>query len=185
MQTYSAPLRWIHWITAALFIATMLIGLYCGLQPAGTSPRRELLDVHKSLGETLLLLTLLRLAVRAVTAAPPQAVMNRLVRLAAGLNHVGLYVLLIAMPVTGYLYSSAGGYSLRYFWTFDLPRLFAGNRLVASFGERSHDLLAWVVYATVAMHIGATIWHEAVKKDGTLARMWPGRTGSGSALDGS
>ncbi|MFX6941454.1 cytochrome b/b6 domain-containing protein, partial [Acinetobacter baumannii] len=84
-------------------------------------------------------------------------VMNRLVRLAAGLNHVGLYVLLIAMPVTGYLYSSAGGYSLRYFWTFDLPRLFAGNRLVASFGERSHDLLAWVVYATVAMHIGATI----------------------------
>lgn len=183
MPPYTPLLRWIHWITAALFITAMLIGLYCGLQPAGTSPRRELLEVHKSLGETLLLLTVLRLVVRAMTAAPPHTGISRLVQLAAGLNHLGLYALLIVMPVTGYLFSSAGGYRLKYFGMFDLPRLFGGNQAVAAFGERSHEFLAWLVYAAVAMHIAATLWHELVEKDGTLARMWPRR--SRSVVDGS
>ena len=51
---YAPLLRRIHWATAVLFIVAMLIGFYCGLQPPGTSPRRELLEVHKSLGMTLL-----------------------------------------------------------------------------------------------------------------------------------
>ena len=54
-------LRRIHWLTALLFIAAMLIGFYCGLQRPGTSPRRELLEIHKSLGVTLFFLTILRL----------------------------------------------------------------------------------------------------------------------------
>ena len=66
-----ARLRWIHWISAILFIAAMLIGLYCGLQPPGTSPGRELLEVHKSLGVTLFFLAILRIMVRAGTRAPP------------------------------------------------------------------------------------------------------------------
>ena len=62
--TYDPLLRKIHWATAVLFIVAMLIGLYCGLQPPGTSPRRELLDVHKSLGVTLFFLAILRVMVR-------------------------------------------------------------------------------------------------------------------------
>lgn len=172
--SYAPLLRKIHWATAVLFIAAMLIGLYCGLQPAGTSPRRELLEVHKSLGVTLFALAILRLMVRAATTAPPDpGSLSPLVKLAARLNHWALYAILFVMPVTGYMFSSAGGFSLRYFWTFSWPRLFAGNQAVEHAGEVAHGLLAYLVYAVVALHIAATLWHVLVKKDETLARMWP------------
>jgi cytochrome b561 len=170
---YDPLLRKIHWATAVLFITAMLIGLYCGLQPAGTSPRRELLEVHKSLGVTLFFLAILRLMVRAATAAPPEQALPPLVRVAARLNHWALYAILFVMPITGYMFSSAGGYSLRYFWTFSWPRLFAGDRTVEHVGEVAHGFLAYLVYAVVALHIAATLWHVLVKKDETLARMWP------------
>ncbi|WP_245321682.1 cytochrome b [Bradyrhizobium sp. LTSPM299] len=173
--SYDPLLRRIHWATAVLFIAAMLIGFYCGLQPPGTSPRRELLlEVHKSLGMSLFALAILRLMVRFATTAPAEpGSLSPLVRLAARLNHWALYVILFAMPVTGYMFSSAGGYSLRYFWTFSWPRLFAGNQTIEHAGEVAHGLLAYVVYIAVALHIGATIWHAVVKKDETLSRMWP------------
>ncbi|WP_298875662.1 cytochrome b [uncultured Bradyrhizobium sp.] len=171
---YAPLLRRIHWATAVLFIAAVLIGFYCGLQPAGTSPRRELLEVHKSLGMTLLFLSVLRLMVRAATRVPPEpSSFGALVRLAARLNHVTLYLILFAMPLTGYAFSSAGGYSLKYFWTFSWPRLVSGNPEIAHAGEVAHDTLAYVVYVAVALHIAATIWHAWVVRDGTLARMWP------------
>src|ERR1700739_1632448 len=91
-DTYAPLLRKIHWVTAILFIAAMLIGFYCGLQPPGTSPRRELLEVHKSLGVTLFFLAILRVMVRVGTTAPPEpAASGPLVRLAARLNHWALY----------------------------------------------------------------------------------------------
>jgi cytochrome b561 len=172
--SYDPLLRWIHWITAVLFIAAMLIGLYCGWQPPGTSPRRELLELHKSLGVTLFGLAMLRLIVRAATTAPlePKS-FGPLVRLASKLNHWALYGVLLAMPITGYLFSSAGGYSLKYFGMFSWPRLFAGNHELAQTGEWLHGTLAWFVYAVVALHIAATLWHVLVKQDETLARMWP------------
>lgn len=171
---YAPLLRRIHWATAAIFIAAMLIGFYCGLQPPGTSPRRELLEVHKSLGMTLLFLSVLRLMVRAATRVPPESSSFRaLVRFAARLNHVALYLILFAMPLTGYAFSSAGGYSLKYFWTFSWPRLVADSPEIAHAGEVAHDTLAYVVYAAVALHIAATVWHAWVMRDGTLARMWP------------
>ncbi|MGY3550501.1 cytochrome b561 [Bradyrhizobium sp. USDA 4472] len=175
MTTAYAPLlRRIHWATAVLFIAAMLIGLYCGLQPPGTSPRRELLELHKSLGMTLLFLSVLRLMVRAATKAPPEpSSFGALVRFGARFNHVALYLILFAMPLTGYTFSAAGGYSLKYFWTFSWPRLVAERPEIAHAGEVAHDTLALLVYAVVALHIAATVWHAVVMRDGTLARMWP------------
>lgn len=171
---YAPLLRRIHWATAVLFLAAMLIGFYCGLQPPGTSPRRQLLEVHKSLGMTLLFLSVLRLTVRAATKVPPEpSSFGALVRFAARLNHVALYLILFAMPLTGYAFSSGGGYSLKYFWTFSWPRLFADSPRIAHAGEVAHDTLAYVVYAAVALHIAATVWHASVVRDGTLARMWP------------
>ncbi|WP_315831204.1 cytochrome b [Bradyrhizobium prioriisuperbiae] len=175
--TYDPLLRKIHWATAILFIMAMLIGLYCGLQEPGTSPRRELLDVHKSLGVTLFALAILRVLVRLSTQAPPEpAGFGPMVRLAARLNHWALYLILFIMPVTGYMFSSAGGYSLRYFWIFSWPRLFAGNQAIAHAGETAHGFLAYVVYLVVTLHIAATLWHVLVKKDDTLTRMWPARS---------
>jgi len=102
---YPPLLRWIHWTTAVLFIVAMLIGFYCGLQEPGTSPRRELLEVHKSLGATLFMLAVLRLTVRAATRVPPEpSSFGPLTRLAARLNHWALYFILFIMPITGYMF---------------------------------------------------------------------------------
>src|SRR5579872_4689853 len=172
--SYDPLMRWIHWATAILFITAMLIGFYCSLQASGTSPRRELLEVHKSLGMTLFFLAILRLLVRAASRVPPEPQSSGpWVRLAARLNHVALYFILVAMPVTGYMFSSAGGYSLKYFWMFSWPRLVVHNPAVARAGEVAHGWLAYLVYAAVGLHLAATAWHVLVKKDGTLARMWP------------
>jgi cytochrome b561 len=189
--SYDVRLRWIHWASAMLFIAAMLIGFYCGLQAPGTSPRRELLEVHKSLGVTLFFLAILRIMVRAATTAPPEPKSyGVLVRVAARLNHWVLYAVLLAMPVTGYLFSSAGGYSLKFFWMFSWPRLISNSPFLAHAGETSHDALAYLVYVAVGLHIVATVWHAVVKKDETLSRMWPGATARKSrageaGLDGS
>jgi len=189
--SYDGRLRWIHWVSAILFIAAMLLGLYCGLQAPGTSPRRELLEVHKSLGVTLFFLAILRIIVRAATMAPPEPRSHSLlIRVAARLNHWVLYAVLLAMPITGYLFTSAGGYSLKFFWLFSWPRLVAGSPAVAHAGEVSHDAIAYLVYVAVALHIVATIWHAAVRKDETLSRMWRGagspalRTGDGRSGEG-
>jgi cytochrome b561 len=155
----------------------MLIGLYCGLQPPGTSPRRELLDVHKSLGVTLFFLAILRVMVRFSAQQPAEpASFGPMIRLASRLNHGTLYLLLFIMPVTGYMFSSAGGYSLKYFWLFSWPRLFAGNDTIKQAGETAHGLTAYVVYAVVALHIAATLWHVILRKDETFSRMWPARS---------
>jgi cytochrome b561 len=177
---YAPLLRWIHWATAVIFIAAVLIGFYCGLQKPGTSPRRELLDVHKSLGMTLFMLAILRVMVRAATEAPPElSSLGPFVRLAARLNQWALYAVLFVMPITGYMFSSAGGYSLPYFGLFSWPRLFTDNKAIAHTGETLHGLLAYLVYAVVTLHIAATLWHVLVKKDETLWRMWPRRSPSG------
>jgi cytochrome b561 len=175
--TYDPLLRKIHWATAVLFIIAMLIGLYCGLQVPGTSPRRELLDVHKSLGVTLFFLAILRVMVRFSTKQPPvPPAVGPMVRLASRLNHGALYLILFIMPVTGYMFSSAGGYSLKYFWLLSWPRLFAGDKSIAHAGEAAHGLIAYLVYAVVTLHIAATLWHVILRKDDTLARMWPARS---------
>ena len=59
------------------------------------------------------------------------------------------------MPVTGHIFSSAGGCSLRYFWTFSWPRPFAGDKAIAHLGEITHDALAYLVYSVVGLHIAA------------------------------
>lgn len=181
--TYDPLLRRIHWATVVLIIAAVLIGFYCSLQTPGTSPRRELLEVHKSLGMTLLFLTILRLMVRATTKAPPELPWRPLVRLAARLNHWALFAILFAMPITGYMFSSAGGYSLKYFWAFSWPRLIANNPAVAHAGEVTHGVFAYLVYTALALHVAATFWHVVFRKDGTLSRMWP-VTGKIGPIDG-
>jgi cytochrome b561 len=176
--TYDPVLRALHWITAIVFLVALAIGIYSSTQAPGTSPRRELLEVHKSLGMTVLFLTLVRLAWRALSRQPhAPAAFGWLVGIASSVNHWGLYGLMLAMPVSGYASSAAGGYSLEYFWLFNLPRLVPDSKALSLLGEDLHGFIAWIVYAAVTLHVAAVLWHELVKRDGTLSRMWVRRAG--------
>jgi cytochrome b561 len=80
---------------------------------------------------------------------------------------------MLFMPITGYISSAAGGHSLPWFGLFQWPRLLGKDAALSHWGEWLHDHGAWVVYAVIAIHIAAVVWHQFYKKDGVLARMLP------------
>jgi cytochrome b561 len=172
---YDRMQRAFHWGMAAIILAALLIGLYCSYQAPGTPLRRWLLEWHKSLGMTALALIGLRIAYRLATPTPPYAErMGRLTHAAAHGAHLLLYALMLFMPLTGYLFSGAGGYSLPWFWLFQWPRLVPLDKAIARTGEALHLYGAYALYAVVSLHILAVLWHRLVLRDGVLARMWPG-----------
>ena len=177
LPRYDTMSRWLHWTTAALILIALPIGLYCSFLVPGTPVRRALLEIHKSLGMTALVIIALRVLYRLVVAAPPYArPLGRMVHLAARFAHLALYAMILFMPLTGYLFSAAGGFSLPWFGLFQWPRLLPHDEHLAALGQALHSWGAYALYALIAAHLGAVAWHRIVK-DEVLARMLPARRG--------
>jgi cytochrome b561 len=80
---------------------------------------------------------------------------------------------MIAMPVSGYLGSTAGGRAVSWFGLFELPRLVAKDRGLAVAASWAHLVFAWMLAFALAAHLGAVVWHAMIKRDSVLTRMWP------------
>jgi cytochrome b561 len=175
LATYDPVQRALHWIVGLLFLTAIAVVLLDGL-PSDRDVRMQIVNFHKSLGLTVLVLGVVRLAYRFVKAPPdyPPSY-DRRARIAASISHWLLYGLIIVMPLTGYLASALLGRPLPWFGLFSFPNPFEANEALGKLIGKSHKLLAYLVYASVAAHIGSTLWHEFVKKDGSLARMLPRR----------
>jgi len=140
--------------------------------------RTVLFTVHKSIGVTVLLLTMARLIWRGRHPAPPLAPgMPRWAALLARANHGLLYVVLLAMPVSGYLRSATDGHPVRYLGLFDLPSL-PPDDAVARLMLAIHLAGQWLVYALILLHLLGAAWHVVARRDGTLDRMLPPQTGA-------
>ena len=171
---YDATLRTLHWTIAAIIFAAIGLGVAAALLPRGASPRVELLTIHKSLGMTALALVVVRAAWRIGAGAPDySAAIDAATRAAAHALHVALYALMIAMPVSGYLYSVAGGHDAPWFGLFAFPAAVGRNEALSRAAESAHLWLAWTIGAALALHLAATAWHAWIKRDDVLARMWP------------
>lgn len=169
---YDGVQRGLHWSMAILILLAIVLGLIAAYLPVGQSPRRELLEIHKSLGLTALVLIIIRVAYRLFKGAPPyRDALDPLTHVASHLAHAALYVLMLVMPLSGYIFSAAGGYSLPWFGLFQWPRVLPRDKSLSQWGEWIHDKAAWIVIGVVALHIVAVIWHVTVKRDGVLARM--------------
>jgi cytochrome b561 len=180
IESYRRPLNYdgaqriFHWTMAVLIIVAMAIGIYASFQTPGTSPRKELLDIHKSIGMTVLVLLPLRLVYRLVVGEPPYgAPLSRFVHLAARLGHISLYGLMLAVPISGYTYSAAGGFSLPWFSLFAWPRLLPRDEALSQLGETVHFWVGWSFVALLCTHLAAVAWHALVKRDEVLGRMLP------------
>lgn len=173
---YDSVQRGFHWGMAAIILAAVALGLWASTLEPGTPLRRGLLEWHKSLGITAFWLALARILWRAGRRAPAYIPpLGRLTHAAAGGAHLALYALMLFMPLSGYLFSGAGGYSLPGFGLFQWPRLVPLDKALAARGEALHVAGAYVIYAVLALHVGAVAWHQWVLRDGVLARMWPRR----------
>jgi len=173
--SYSAPLRTLHWLMAAIIFAALALGVWAVYLKPGTPLRVDLLTVHKSLGVTALALIVLRIVVRLATRAPAyRPPLSRLNRIAAAAAHGLLYVVMVTLPLSGYVHSSAGGHSFNWFGLFRVPDLVAPNKQTDAGSGQAHHFFAWVIAALLAAHVLAALWHGFVRRDGVLQRMWPG-----------
>lgn len=170
---YDATLRILHWAIAAIIVAAIGLGVAAWFMQPGTPVRVELLTVHKSLGMTALILVLLRVLWRLSVGAPAySAALGPLSRFGAHVVHVALYALMIAMPVSGYLDSVAGGHDAPWFGLFAFPAAVGKNPALSHSAGFAHYSLAWAIGAALALHLAGAAWHAWVKRDGVFARMW-------------
>ena len=174
-QNYAPALRWLHWIMAATIFAAIALALLVVELPRGEL-RSEILFVHKSFGMTALVLVAMRVFVRLAVGAPSyEPPLAPLTRFAARAAHALLYVLMIAMPVSGYVLSTAGNSYAPWFGLFVFPSVLPRDKALAQAGGLAHWCLAWTIGAVLALHLAAVAWHRFVKRDDVLARMWPAK----------
>ncbi|MDE2337708.1 MAG: cytochrome b [Gammaproteobacteria bacterium] len=168
-----------HWLIAALIGVQIALGLI-GTELPLSMTKLATLARHKSLGITLLALMLVRLTWRALNPTPalPDTLKPH-ERVLARVTHTGLYVLVIALPLTGWIMSSARGFPVSWFNLFQLPNLVGRNAALYHAMVRTHVLLAIALGLILVLHIAAALKHHFVLKDDTLRRMLPG---AGTAL---
>lgn len=172
--SYTGLQRGLHWLMAAIILAAFALGVWSAYLVVGTPLRRALLDIHKSLGMTALVLLALRVACRLALGEPPyRKLLDTLSRIGAHMAHGALYLMMLYMPLSGYLFSASGGYSLPWFGLFSWPRLLPRDKMTADFGETLHHWGAWIIGGLLVLHGLAVVWHVFVKKDEVLSRMAP------------
>lgn len=169
----------LHWLIGVCVIAQITLGLWMLTIPKSPpGVRAGWFNVHKSIGITLAVLILARVAWRLLHRAPPLPLtMPKWARVAATANHVLLYVCMIVMPVSGYLGSSFTKYPILYFgmklpqWGWDAPAL-------KDLCSQVHLATVVIFIALIALHIAAALKHGFVDRDGVVQRMWYARQAS-------
>lgn len=172
---YSGVAIALHWLGALLVFCGFGLGLFMtGLE---FSPAKfRYYAWHKWIGITVFLVAAARLAWRAAHPVPPlPATMPAWQVRAARANHVLLYALMLAIPMSGWLYSSATGVSVVYLGLLPLPNLVAKDKETARLLLAVHQTLNFTLALAVLLHVAAALRHQWSDRDGVLARMLPGR----------
>jgi len=174
---YTGLAQWLHWVSAALMLAVLVLAWVMESLPNGDASRATVIMLHKSVGLTILALTAVRLVWRAIHPPPPAARWAAWEAAAATASHWLLYLVLLAMPISGYLISAGRGRAIPYFGLFEVPLLAPATDAIWRIGSTVHATGQWALYGLVALHIAAAAWHVVVRRDGTLDRMLPEQTG--------
>lgn len=179
LQRYSAVAMLLHWLLAFLLVALFCVGLYMADLPF--SPQRlRLYNWHKWAGIVVLTLSLLRLLWR-LTHRPPElpasvlSVMPGWQRVAHHATHGLMYLLFFAVPLIGWAYSSAAGFSIVLFGVLPLPDFVSPDKAFAEVIKPWHGLAAEALAVLVVLHVAAALKHQFIDRDGLLDRMRPGR----------
>lgn len=174
MQRYTTSAIVLHWLIALLIIGTFSLGLVMTDIPGLSPTKLKYFSWHKWAGVTVLGLAALRLLWRLGHRPPAYpASMPRWQQGAAhGLHHL-LYLLMFAVPVSGYFYSLAAGVPVVYFGLVELPVLIAPDMALKPVLKAVHYWLNMGLAGLVALHVAAALKHALVDRDGILGRMLP------------
>jgi cytochrome b561 len=180
MALRNTTVRWgalaqaFHWTIVALLILQVTLAEMADDLPNGVR-KLTLLARHKSVGITILTLVILRLTWRWLNREHPQLPGNLkpYERRLAHFTHAALYVLLFAMPLSGWMMSSARGFPVSWFGFFTLPDLVPKSRPLYDALMMTHHTLAAVLFVVVGLHVAGALKHHFVHRDDVLRRMLP------------
>lgn len=170
---YGGVAQLLHWLVAALIVTQFVLAWTADDLPLGMH-KLALLARHKSFGMTVLMLAVVRLLWRFMNPPPrlPEG-MTPLERTVAQLTHIVMYVLLFAMPLSGWMMSSAKNYSVSWFGLFTWPNLIGQNEGAFDLLKSTHYWLGNALFCVVALHVLAALKHHFWNKDDVLRRMLP------------
>ena len=166
-----------HWLIALLILGQFVLGWIA--EDMRLSPDKlELFVWHKSLGITVLLLVALRLAWR-LLSSPPAALSRGWETRFAKLGHALLYLLMFAVPLSGWWVSDTSRIPFRIFWHVPTPNLMEADKAASELAAQAHGTLTTLLLVIVVVHILAALRHHFWLHDATLARMLPQRKAQG------
>ncbi|HEY5972806.1 MAG TPA: cytochrome b [Pseudoxanthomonas sp.] len=163
-----------HWLIVLLILGMAIVGLTMGELPK-TPKYFWVYTAHKSMGLVVLALVIARLSWRLYAGKPePVPGTPTWQERIASVTHWLLYGLILAMPISGWLYDSTSGLRpFLWFGLFTVPKLHAPDDALKQLSHDVHEWGFWVLVLLVAMHAGAALYHHLFQRDATLARMLP------------
>ncbi|MFC4764107.1 cytochrome b [Dyella koreensis] len=173
-RQWGSVAKFFHWIMALLILGNGIFGL---LMDMAGNPMQKInwLALHKSIGLTVLALFLLRLLWRFGDKRPREEPAPRWQQMAAHTTHAALYLLIVALPLSGWWFNSVAGKPLQFFKQFNLPALVEANPDHQGLSHEVHEYLFWFLVLVLVAHIGGALKHHLFDRDNTLLRMLPFR----------
>jgi cytochrome b561 len=173
-QGYTLTARVLHWVTAALVLTMIPIGVVMANADFGAA-QDTLYDLHRSNGAVLLPLVLARFIWRLGHPAPPlPADIPAMQQMAAHATHWALYGLLIVQAIVGWIATSAYRAPIRVFWLFELPPIWREDKVFSETMFTVHRAIGVAIVVLLCAHIGAALFHHFIRKDSVPMRMVSG-----------
>ena len=175
LKEWGTPAKTFHWLIAVLVIGLFTLGLIQVRWPV--SPLKfELYAWHKSFGILVLLLVSLRLVWRLINRQVPQLppTMNVFERFLANATHYAFYVILLSMPLSGWIFTSAANFPLKLFDIVALPAIVPPDKDLSELARDIHHWLGWTLAGVFTLHVAGALKHHFIDRDDVLKRMLPG-----------
>ena len=186
-DNYGSIAKWLHWLTALLFLGSYVSVYYRHWFTEDKTPENwTALQLHLSIGVTVGIIVILRIIWKFMNRSPDPVAGSKLEHLAAKSGHLALYAVMIIMPITGYI---GTGVNTEYFFLFDITSFKDTEFFLSNFGntmtfkefekpiDRIHKQIMgeWFVWLLILGHVLAALYHQFIKKDRTLAKMTTGK----------
>ena len=170
---YGTTAKVLHWLVVALLVAQYLIGwlmpdLHRNMKPGAP------MTFHISIGITILLIIVLRLAWRLAHPVAPDSSLPHWQRLSSEAVHWLLYALVLATTVTGWMFASFRGWGVSFFYLFPLPMLASENAAAGKTIDGLHQAMEWSLLVVIGLHVAVALVHLFVYRDRIMQRMLPG-----------
>jgi cytochrome b561 len=180
-RNFNATSKLLHWLMAAIIIVAWGVGYYggamlhYGVNDGETAQKIWAITLHKSIATTTLFLVVARILWRAYNRPPELADMPAIMKTATHLGHFALYFLMVAVPLSGWWNSSAGGHDIPVAGLFTIPQLGGKNPDLAPYLVTAHWFFSWALGFVVVGHAAFALKHHFIDRDETMTSMLPRR----------